>query len=292
MTDKPAAPSSSTISVGLIGSGIGKSLTPAMHMAEGARQGLRYDYALMDTAALGESPGLLARLVDQAEAEGYRGLNITHPFKQEILNLLTETSADVEALGACNTVVFENGSRTGHNTDWSGFTRSFKRGLPDAAMGKVVQVGAGGAGAATAYALLLMGAGQIEVFDVDRERAERLAARLNALGRGGRVKAGNVLESALRRCDGVVQATAVGMESYPGTPFDPELLSPANWLAEVIYFPAQTALLQAAAKIGCRTLTGAGMAVFQAVTAFELFAGRAADPNAMLRHFDSLVTIS
>ena len=89
--------------------------------------------------------------------------------------------------------------------------------------------------------------------------------------------------TALAGADGVVQATPVGMASHPGTPFDPALLHAGQWLAEVIYFPRETALLRAARQRGCTTLDGAGMAVFQAVQAFELFTGRPADPARMRR---------
>ena len=278
--------------VGLIGAGIAKSLTPGMHMEEGRRQGFQYDYQLIDTAGQPEEVSFLSDLLEQAEAAGFSGLNITHPFKQKVVALLDEVSPDVAALGACNTILFRGGNRYGHNTDWTGFYRSFRNGLPDASLARVVQLGAGGAGAATAYAMLVMGADHIDIFDVEAGRAHDLAERLNGLEWGSRVRVGTDLPAALSEATGVVQATAVGMEKYPGTPFDPALLFPRQWLAEVIYFPARTALLDQAAAMGCRTLSGEGMAVFQAVAAFELFTERAADATAMHRHFDSLAAMA
>ena len=93
------------------------------------------------------------------------------------------------------------------------------------------------------------------------------------------------LDSAVERATGLVNATPVGMAKYPGLPFAAELLSPQHWVAEIIYFPAETALLKLARQRGCRTLSGLGMAVNQAVRAFELFTGRAPDRTAMARHF-------
>jgi shikimate dehydrogenase len=96
-----------------------------------------------------------------------------------------------------------------------------------------------------------------------------------------------VAESAIADADGIVNTTPVGMTKYPGMPFAAELLSPRQWVADIIYFPAETELLRAARAIGCPTLSGAGMAVYQAVRAFELFTGIPADPAAMAAHFEA-----
>src|SRR5690606_14269323 len=87
------------------------------------------------------------------------------------------------------------------------------------------------------------------------------------------------------RADGLVNATPIGMASYPGSPLPLAWLRPALWVADIIYFPAETALLHGARASGCVTLPGAGMAIYQAVKAFELFSGIAPDPEAMARHF-------
>ena len=78
-----------------------------------------------------------------------------------------------------------------------------------------------------------------------------------------------------------IQATPIGMAAHPGVPFDVALLLPDHWVAEVIYFPRETELLRAARARGCATLDGTGMAVYQAVRAFELFTGRQADAARM-----------
>ncbi|RCW77820.1 hypothetical protein [Phyllobacterium bourgognense] len=100
--------------------------------------------------------------------------------------------------------------------------------------------------------------------------------------------AGKDLGAVLAGASGIVQATPIGMASHPGTPFDVDLLSANLWVAEIIYFPLQTALLAAAATRGCEVLNGGGMAVFQAVGAFELFTGVAPNVERMIRHFSTL----
>jgi shikimate dehydrogenase len=275
-----------TMRAGLIGSGIQASRTPAMHMAEGRAQGFAYDYALIDTDA---TPGALADLVADAQARGFAGLNITHPYKQAVMPLLDDLDADAAALGAVNTVVFKDGRTKGFNTDWSGFSESLQRGLPGAALGEVVQLGAGGAGSAVAYAILKRGAASLTIFDNDQDRARDLATRMAGIFPQARVTAGEDLAGAMARADGLVNCTPVGMAKYPGTPLPVELLSARLWVADVVYFPLETELLRVARELGCRTVDGGGMAVFQAVDAFRLITGKEPDAERMLAGFRAMV---
>lgn len=172
------------LKAGLIGAGIQASLTPAMHMKEGADQGFRYEYELIDLNLLGLTPSSLPDLLDDAEARGLIGLNITHPCKQVVIPYLDELSDEARALGAVNTVVLKDGKRFGHNTDWWGFAESFRRGLPGADLSAAVQIGAGGAGVATAYAILSLGLTALTVFDREPDRAEQLVQTMSVLFRG------------------------------------------------------------------------------------------------------------
>lgn len=270
--------------VGLIGSGIGPSLSPALHEREADRQGLRYVYRLIDIDVLGAAPQAVGDLVRAARDLGFDGLNITHPCKQLVIEHLDALSPQAEALGAVNTVVFEGGRAVGHNTDVTGFAASFARGLPDVPLERVVQLGAGGAGAAVAHATLTLGAGRVTVVDALPERAAQLAAALNAhFGEGRAAAAGHDrLPELLAHADGVVHATPTGMAAHPGLPFPAGLLRPGLWVAEVVYRPLETELLRSARALGCATLDGGGMAVFQAVDAFRLFTGREPDSARML----------
>ena len=278
------------LKAGLIGSGIQASLTPAMHMEEGAAQGLDYDYELIDLVKLNASPADLPRLVADAEARGLAGLNITHPCKQLVIPLLDDLSSEARALGAVNTILLKDGRRFGHNTDWWGFAESFRRGLPQADLSSAVQLGAGGAGVATAYAILTLGLKRLTVFDREHERAADLAETMSALFPDAFVAAGSNLEAAMKDASGLIHATPTGMAKYPGTPLPPDLLERRHWVAEIVYFPLETELLRQARQRGCRTLDGGGMAVFQAVGAFRLITGREPDAGRMLAHFKTMTT--
>jgi shikimate dehydrogenase len=285
--ERLAAPRS--VLVGLIGAGIQASRTPAMHEREGAAHGLAYIYKIIDLETLGLTADALPELLAAARRFGFAGLNITHPCKQAVIPLLDELSPDARTLGAVNTVVFgRDGRAVGHNTDWSGFAEAFRRNLSDVRRNSVVQFGAGGAGAAVAHALLTLGVDELSVVDTDRGRSERLAQDLCGRFGTGRARAADDVERAVRAADGMVNTTPLGMAKYPGMPLAREWLRSDLWVADIVYFPLETELLRNARAIGCRTMGGGGMAVFQAADAFRLFSGIEPDPERMIRHFESM----
>jgi shikimate dehydrogenase len=260
-----------------------------MHEREAAAHGLACLYQLLDLDRLGLTAAALPDLLTAAERTGFHGLNITHPCKQSVLPLLTDLSDDARALGAVNTVVLREGVRSGHNTDWLAFSESFRRGLPGAPIDNIVQLGAGGAGAATAYAMLTLGAAHLVLIDTDRTRADALAARCANLFGEHRVSTSSDLAASLTAARGLIHATPTGMHGHPGSAVPPRLLRPDLWVAEIVYFPLETQLLRDARAAGCPTLDGSGMAVHQAVEAFRLFSGREPDAERMRRHFVEMV---
>lgn len=278
--------------IGLIGDGVVPSLTPPMHEREGAAHGLLYLYRPIDIAVLGIPAESVGELVAAARNLGYNGLNITHPCKQLVIPHLDEVDDDAARLGAVNTVVIGEGGRTvGHNTDWSGFLSAFRGGLPEAALGRVVQLGAGGAGSAVAYALLTAGVEHLSIVDLDARRADELAAELAAMFPKASIEGRTTAElaSLLEAADGVVHCTPMGMAAHPGTPFDTSLLDPRQWVADIVYRPIETQLVREARARGCRVLDGGRMAVGQAVDAFRIFTGLEPDAERMRAHFLELV---
>jgi shikimate dehydrogenase len=295
--------------VGLIGSGIGTSLSPSLHEREADALGIRYLYRVLDLDRLGVPASAVGDLVAAARLAGYDGLNITHPVKQLVLDHLDKLSPDAEAVGAVNTVAFINGTSVGYNTDLTGFSRALTTGLPDAALDTVVLLGAGGAGAAVGHALLSLGAGILRIVDIDQVRGEKLAAALTERFGPDRATAACLAAHPADRsgfgsnrataaypdgpgvldgADGLVHATPTGMAGHPGLPLPVELLRPDLWVADIVYRPLDTELLQAARARGCRVLDGGRMAVFQAADTFRIITGREPDPDRMLRHFDEI----
>lgn len=275
---------------GLIGSGIGTSLSPDLHERTADALGLSYSYQLIDLDALGLRPNDAGRLVRDAQQMGFSGVNVTHPCKQLVIPHLDELSPTAQAIGAVNAVIFANGRSIGHNTDQPAFKESLAAGLPDEARHDVVVLGAGGAGAAAASAVLELGTGRLTIVDTDWERADGLTRSLAASFPEATIRSVELpeLADAMAGADGIVHATPTGMAEHPGVPFDLRLLRRRTWVAEIVYRPLSTELLRGALALGCRTVDGSGMAVVQAALSFELFTGIRPERERMREDFAAL----
>lgn len=270
---------------GLIGRSILASRSPWLHEQEARAQGLELIYTLFDFTAQDRPDSDLGALLHELAAEGFSGVNITYPFKQAVIPLLDELAESAELVGAVNTVEMKDGRLIGHNTDMTGFRDSLAEGLPGAAMDRVLQLGAGGAGTAVGTALLSLGTGVLEITDIDPARAAELARRLCYRFGAGRAVAVEAAALDTVRIDGIVNSTPMGMAAYPAPAIDPDLILPRHWVADIVYFPLETALLRIARERGCRVLNGSGMAVGQAALAFTIFTGHPADKARMQASF-------
>jgi shikimate dehydrogenase len=267
--------------VGLLGANIGQSLAPALHEDAAAAAGMVGHYHLMDVD--GPRPRTLPELFAAVRTAGFAGVNVTFPFKEAVIPLLDEVSPEAAEIGAVNTVVFDAAGRsTGHNTDRSGFRAAFLAAFgADAVRGKaVLQLGAGGAGRAVAFALRDLGVSSLRLYDRDTQRARNLCADL-----GGNCEVLDAPEPAAASAAGIVNATPIGMTGHDGLPMTPEVVRPHQVVADVIYTPLETVFLKAAKAKGASTMGGAGMCVHQAVRAFELFTGRTPDLARLERTF-------
>lgn len=274
-----------SILCGLIGSGIAGSRSPEMHEGEARALGLPMVYRILDGEVMDYDLDGLPGLLNMLAAMGFNGINVTHPFKQAVMPLLDSLSDAARALGAVNTILFRDGKRHGDNTDWSGYRAHYLAGLGERRRSKIALIGAGGAAAAVGYAHLDLGAQTLTILDPAPDRSAALADRLGALFPDAQVITAMSVADAIPGADGIVQCSPIGMLSHPGLPFDPALLTPDQWVSDIIYFPLETQLLQAAAAKGCATLNGGGMAVMQAAHAFALFTGVEPDAARMLRDF-------
>lgn len=276
--------------VGLVGTGVTPSLTPGLHMAEARALGIDYLYRPIDLTTLGLAPDDVPDILIWARRFGFDALNVTHPCKRLVMEYLDRIDPLAAALGAVNTVLFTDEGMVGYNTDTTGFETAFTTGLPDAPLDDVVLLGAGGAGSAVGDALLRVGVRRLTVVDIDRDRAFQAAVDLEARHDAViRAATHESLPGLLAHADGVVHCTPTGMHDHPGIPFSPALLRADLWVADIVYRPLETELLRAARAIGCRTLDGGQMAVFQAVDAFTLITGIRPDADRMIGTFRQLV---
>ena len=277
--------------VGLVGTGVGPSLTPALHMAEGRAHGLDYVYRTIDLNDVGVAPERIGEILTWARALGYDALNVTHPCKKLVIPHLDAVDAAAAALGAVNTVVFEADRTVGYNTDAPGFATGFAEGLPGAATDDVVLLGAGGAGAAVGHALLELGTDHLTVVDLDVDRATALAGpavRPASECPRRRVGVRQTRRAATpRRRHRALHAHGNGRASGPAP--RRALLHPGLWVADIVYRPFDTALLTAARDSAVARSTAATWPCIRPTTAFELITGPRAGRRRMSRHFRSLV---
>jgi shikimate dehydrogenase len=289
---EPRAPATRKL-VGLIGATIGRSLSPALHEDAFAACGMVGHYHLMDSTM--PRARELAELLAAARTAGFAGVNITFPFKQAVIPLLDKISPEATEIGAVNTVVIDDtGHTTGHNTDRSGFRAAFQEAFdPDAVRGRaVLQLGAGGAGRAVAFALMDLGAAPLRIYDRDGTRAQALCADLAGRFGATRCEVLEAPEPAVASAAAVVNATPVGMWSHLGLPMSPDAITSRHLVADVIYTPLETEFLKAAKAKGAATMGGGSMCVHQAADAFRHFTGATPDVARMKRTFEAACTSS
>jgi shikimate dehydrogenase len=276
--------------VGLLGANIQGSMSPALFAEAFTEAGIDGYYHLLDADLL--KGRRLPQLFDAIKTAGFIGANVTYPFKQEIMPLLDAIDPGAAQVGAVNTVVFGADRRgTGYNFDRAGWRNSFVASLgADSAQGKtIVQIGAGGAGRAVAFALMDLCVAELVLHDLDRPRAAALQADLAKHYGASRCCISSDLERDIAAAAGVVNATQVGMRGFPGSPVPVAALTSSHWAADVIYTPLQTEFLKAAAAKGARTLNGSSMCVHQAVEAFRQLTGFTPDLARLHRAFATAV---
>lgn len=257
----------------VIGDPVAHSLSPLLHQAMLDQTGAAYRYDVRTVR-----PEELPAFVRWAKDGGCAGFNVTMPHKEAILPLLDEVDATAASCGAVNTVCIREGRAIGHNTDGTGFLDSLA-GQGFYPQGRtVLLLGAGGAAKAVGHALAAAGAGRIIVCARRLERAAVLAAQLPSCGEGI-VLAQDAIQQAAAVCDLLVNATPLGMAGSPafaGLDFL-QAMPPHTVVYDLVYHPRRTALLEAAARQGLRTVGGIDLLIRQAVRAFTFFTGETPD---------------
>ncbi len=272
--------------VGLIGSNIGGSLSPALHEDAFAAAGMVGHYHLMDVDAL---PGRrLNDLLTAARMAGFAGVNVTFPFKEAVIPLLDTVSPEAREIGAVNTVVIDaDGRTTGHNTDRSGFRRAFLEQLGARVRARQAGPAAGRRWRRPRRGLCPDGHGRRPAEDPRSRRGagERALCRPHGAFRRGTLHA---LERTRGRHRWTFPVSSTPRRSACGPSrhaADPGPIQPGQFVADVIYTPIETEFLRAARSKGARVMGGAGMCVHQAAEAFVHFTGRTPDVARMKRTF-------
>lgn len=271
---------SETIRLGLIGDNIAKSQSPRLHRLAGAQNARRVTYDPLVPAEMGKD---FDAVFAHVAATGYRGVNVTYPYKERAAAKVTVDDPLVRAIGAVNTVVFDAGGPHGFNTDYSGFIAAYRRVRGDAAPGPVLMIGAGGVGKAVAFGLVALGLSEIRIADRDLPKAEALAQALAAARPGLATRTGKDVADLASGAAGIINCTPVGMVGYDGTPVSRAALSGAAWVFDAVYTPVETQFLQDAAAEGLQVISGYELFFGQGVDAWRIFTGLPLDEPRMRR---------
>jgi len=261
----------SVIRLGLIGDNIAASKAPLLHRLAGTLCGLTVTYDLLQPAELGCS---FEDVFQQCLASGYRGLNITYPYKERVVAYLQVDDPVIRAIGACNTVLFEGARPRGYNTDYTGFVRAYRNCFGDAPPGRVALAGAGGVGRAIGFALVRLGASELRLFDLEKRKSIALAEAIRSIHGHARIEVAGTIEQAAKGADALVNCTPVGMDGIGGCPFPPSLTSGKRWAFDAVYTPVDTPFMLAARAAGLPAMTGYELFVYQGLDAFRHFTGR------------------
>lgn len=266
------------IRLGLIGDNIAASRAPELHRVAGRLCGLEVSYDLLVPRDLELT---FDSVFDRARDEGYRGLNITYPYKEAVVRRLKMQDESVRLPGACNTVLFEGSGPVGFNTDYTGFQSAFRSTFGGRDPGVVALAGSGGVGRAICFALIQLGARTLNLFDTDPGRSHALAEALSAHAPHLEISAVESIDRACEGADGLINCTPVGMVGYGGSVFPAELISGRRWVFDAVYTPVDTPFLQSAVAAGVPVMSGYELFFHQGVDAFRIFTGRQVDHGSL-----------
>ena len=266
------------VKLGLIGDNIARSKSPLLHVEAGRLCGLDVSYERLVPADMGLA---FEAVFERCRQSGFHGINITYPYKEQVVPLVSIDAPEVKRIGACNTVLFSGSHATGHNTDYSGFIAAYLGVLADVAPGTVAMAGAGGVGKAIAFALAELGSPRLRLYDPDRDRALALCRLIRDTADTMVVDVCASIAEAASGADGIVNCTPLGMAGHPGTAVPAALMATARWAFDAVYTPVETPFRAQAIAAGGRFLSGYELFFHQGVDAFRLFTGRDVDQTAL-----------
>ncbi|AWI05006.1 shikimate dehydrogenase [Clostridium drakei] len=264
--------------IGLIAYPIRHSSSPAMHNEAFAKLGLDYAYLAFE---VGNEQ--LEDTIKGFRAMKVRGSNVSMPNKTVVHKYLDKLSEAAELCGAVNTIVNDNGVLTGHITDGIGYMQSLKDAGIDVVGKKITIAGAGGAATAIEIQAALDGVKEISIFNRKDEFFERGKKTVKDINEKTNCKATLYdlddlakLKEEIADSYLFANATGVGMKPLEGQTYipDPSFLRPDLIVTDTVYAPAETALLKMAKEVGCKTMNGFGMMLFQGAAAFKLWTGK------------------
>ncbi len=261
--------------LGLIGQHIQKSKSPQLHELLGKKLAIETRYDLFDCQLRDEQA--LRDLLIELKQKGYRGVNVTHPYKVWAWNIVHDKFHTSAGLGALNTVLIDGEELSGTNTDCSGFVRAYRKLCADSAPGKVLMKGAGGVGRAIAFGLGELNVEHLYIYDEYQPNLQALVADLRRANVACSAVSSEQLDQVAKECDGLVNATPVGHYTTPGAAFSAQQVGGQRWVFDAVYTPVVTEFIAFAKQQSLTIISGFELFIHQGIDAYEWFSGQSVE---------------
>ena len=268
------------LKLGLLGNNIEKSQSKKLHELIGSLYGINATYELMD---LSDKKTTINDELLRCQAEGFDGVNVTHPYKIDAFNHVNLMNGFPRGLTSINTVIFKD-NILADNTDYLGFVQAYQEKFNNKNPGKVLMLGAGGVGLAIGFGLLKLKASELVIFDTNQSYAKTLVSILNSNGLNSRLAKENLIDE-INTANGLINATPIGMFQYPGNPFPDLAGSSAKWSFDAVYTPVRTEFIKSCEKNNIDFISGFKLFLHQGVEGFKRFSGIEVDGQLIEQKF-------
>ena len=271
--------------IGLIGNNISSSNAPDIHIRLAKIFQIPLEYLLFDLKDKEENYFVV--LLEELRVAGFKGINITFPFKEKVIKYVDNISKNSKNVGSANTLIFEN-KITAHNTDYTGFLKTYNFHFGKNTPGTILVLGAGGVSRAVTFALASLGVEKIFLIDKDKLKAGSLSRDLSLLNINCVVIKPDQIEKIISSFDGIINCTPVGHYDFPGCPLGNLMPNKKQWIFDVVYTPAKTDFINKGEQVGAKIISGIDLFIFQAIDAFLYFTENKENNHNLTNHIHKL----
>ena len=271
--------------IGLIGNNISTSNAPDIHIRLAKIFQIPLKYLLFDLKDKEEN--YFAVLLEELRVAGFKGVNVTFPFKEKVIKHVDIISENSRNVGSANTLIFRK-KITAQNTDYTGFLKTYNFHFGKNTPGTILVLGAGGVSRAVTFALAFLGVEKIFLIDKDEIKAKNLSKDLSILNINCVVTKLDQLEKYLSSFDGIINCTPVGHYDFPGCPLGNLMPNKKQWIFDVVYTPAKTNFINKGERVGAKIISGIDLFIFQAIDAFLYFTENKENNHDLTDHIHNL----
>ena len=271
--------------IGLIGNNISSSNAPDIHIRLAKIYKISLEYLLFDLKDKEENYFVV--LLEELRVAGFKGVNITFPFKEKVIKHVDNISKNSRIVGSANTLIFKK-KITAQNTDYTGFLKTYNFHFGKNTPGTILVLGAGGVSRAVTFALAFLGVEKIFLIDKDEIKAKSLSKDLSILNINCVVTKLDQLEKNLSSFDGIINCTPVGHYDFPGCPLGNLMPNKKQWIFDVVYTPAKTNFIKKGEQVGAKIISGIDLFIFQAIDAFLYFTENKENNHDLTNHIHKL----